>query len=192
LKPRCLILLGALVAASAALLFACGSTSSHESSTADDDVAAETVWTDTTSGLAWQSGAAVGTIPYLGENAQSYCAGLTWAGESGWRLPTITELRSLVRGCPATDAGDSCGVTNSCAQSNCWSNTCFGCTNYLGGPGPGGAYWPAELTGFVGASGYWSSTAVTDSPNALWVVNFFYGGVGNLSDIINGCVRCVR
>ncbi len=51
---------------------------------------------DAATGLEWQRG----TSPtWLTQAASvSYCDGLTLDGKTGWRLPTVTELSSLVPG----------------------------------------------------------------------------------------------
>ena len=46
-----------------------------------------------------------------GEDASIYCETLNADGYSDWRLPTLDELRSLVRHCPETFTGGSCPAT---------------------------------------------------------------------------------
>lgn len=48
---------------------------------------------DTRTGLTWQQSVDAGS--YTGANAKTYCGGLSLAG-TGWRLPTISELLTLV------------------------------------------------------------------------------------------------
>jgi hypothetical protein len=93
------------------------------------------LWVDPVSSLVWQRDVE-GNLTW--NAAKAYCdnspAGLTG---TGWRLPTISELRSLVRGCPATASGGECGVTDSCLGLSCWdTEDCNGCAS-LGGPTEG-------------------------------------------------------
>ena len=163
-----------------------------DSSPDDDDDTAETVWTDSTTGSMWQNGATVGSDNYDQPDAESYCTGLTWGGYSGWSLPDIDQLRSLIQGCPATGTGGSCDVTDSCLLESCENDSCGGCSD--GGPGPGGAYWPPEITGNV-FCWYWSSLGFTDDTGSYgWGVYFSsaditYAGVANVE---GNCARCVR
>ncbi len=67
-------------------------------------VAAETV-RDTGTGLVWQRAAPPGSVSFAAGNQQ--CADLVLGGESDWRLPSLTELETLVddsRVNPAIDA----------------------------------------------------------------------------------------
>jgi hypothetical protein len=126
--------------------------------------------------------------------AQTYCLALSWGGyASGWRLPTIDELRSLIRGCTDTLPGGACGVTasGSCLNfTGCWSSACADCTLYAG-PGPGGAYWPPQVTG--NPNWVWSSSAVTDHSGYFWGVNFDGGSVTDYQNSVSyAFVRCVR
>jgi hypothetical protein len=61
--------------------------------------------TDTKTKLIWQQAPAPSTMTW--ENARSYCAGIgATLGGSGWRLPTVKELQTLVdtsRSRPAID-----------------------------------------------------------------------------------------
>jgi hypothetical protein len=159
----------------------------------NDNDTAETVWTDPTTSLMWQNGTTVGSDTYVWQDAMNYCAGLIWGGYTGWRLPRIDELRSLVRGCDSSDTGGLCGVTDSCSDQNCWSVGCDGC-DPLGGPGPGGAYWPLEISGYVGNDDdYWSSsTFVVSGDNFSWPVNFYDGAI--MENYIDnyGNVRCAQ
>jgi len=61
---------------------------------------------DNRTGLKWVGRQSQARFNWTG--AQAYCAGLTWAGETGWRLPTGPELHSIVdlgQTLPAADAG---------------------------------------------------------------------------------------
>jgi len=67
------------------------------------EVSDETV-RDSQTGLLWQR--SVSADGYTWAQATAYCAGLTLAGQSGWRVPMVKELRSLVderRSRPAID-----------------------------------------------------------------------------------------
>ena len=50
--------------------------------------------TDSFTGLKWQKKHSSSKMPY--DSAVNYCNNLTIDGENGWRLPTITELQTLV------------------------------------------------------------------------------------------------
>jgi hypothetical protein len=119
-------------------------------------------------------------------DAKTYCQNL--AG-GGWRLPTISELRTLIRGCAGTQTGGACGVTDSClSYSSCWSDPCNGCDP---GAGPDdGNYGPAQLTG--NGNWYWSSSAVADGDSHAWDVNFDGGDVYGYPTDYDSYVRCVR
>ena len=55
---------------------------------------AESIWTDTATGYEWQNHATDGKYDW--DEAISCCDNLTWAGESGWRLPTREELETIL------------------------------------------------------------------------------------------------
>ena len=165
------------------------STDDDDSSDDDDDV-----WTDSATGLIWQK--TMGTDCWdEWDDAKEYCQNLNWGGHDNWRLPTISELRSLIRGCDATATGGSCGVTDSCLDGcDCYDSDLCGCTE---GSGPAnGCYWPPELEGKCGT--YWSSSeneyCETSSPwDSVWFVGFESGNILSGDKIINTCcVRCVR
>jgi hypothetical protein len=126
-----------------------------------------------------------------------YCNALDLGGygPGSWHLPTIGELRSLIRGCPATETGGPCGVTDTCLDAVCWDDSCTGCS-YFGGPGADGAYWPPELRGTSGTTAFllYSSSACADRPHTAWVVVFDDSGLGDsyTEDGGRGDVRCVR
>ena len=136
----------------------------------DDDVSSD-VWVDPNTGLMWQNGADH-TTPWTG--ARWYCEELTWGGYDDWRLPNISRLRSLIRGCSNTVTGGPCRVSKLCCFSECWNDPCSGC-DYLKGPGNEGRYWPDELDG--DGSWYWSATCIPGSGGCAWGVQFEYGWV---------------
>jgi hypothetical protein len=192
------------ICAGAISLFACAGGDDDDSrrdggDMSDDDISVDddmiVVWTDSSSGLMWQNGPDVGSVAYALMDSKSYCEALGWGGYEDWRLPTISELRSLVRGCDVTVAGGDCDVADDClSYPDCRNDSCSGCGN-LAGPGPGGAYWPQEISGKI--NWYWTWSEVENSYGlAVWIVDFNLGEVNNGyyggGEVEFGRVRCVR
>ncbi len=158
-----------------------GVDASRESLVIDADGTA----TDSASGLTWQVTPANGIIVAYSD-AVSYCQSLTLAG-GGWHLPTVSELRTLIRGCAATQTNGACGVRDTCpSAAGCLSDACKGCN---AGNGPDhGFYGPVGLGGDSGW--YWTATDVA-GVGGKWVVDFDTGriytsvGYGDLA-------RCAR
>ena len=122
--------------------------------------------------------------------AKVHCAGLDLGNHTDWRLPKIGELRSLIRGCPATELGSStCKVEEGgCLDSTCIDgNLCEYCA-INNGPADG-CYWPDEMQG--DCSWYWSSSSVADGGGNAWFVIFSYGSVMNNWENYGTRVRCV-
>lgn len=121
----------------------------------------------------------------LGE-AKAACEKLALCGREDWRMPTIDELRTLIRGCPSTQTGGSCAVrAGGCLMSSCQAG-CAGCgvaTNQL-------PYWPVAL----GASAlqHCSTTEVSNYPDNSWGVDFANGAVGEFESYPTCSLRCVR
>lgn len=145
-------------------------------------------WTDPATGLTWQNPPADSLMNWY--QAVTYCQQLPLAGE-GWHLPTIDEVRSLIRGCPATQTNGSCNVaSDQCMEMVCYDEeACEGCGSGLG---PGGAcYWPEELEGTC-VNGTHSSSPIEDGDNdAPWRANFGSGFVGPGNVGAYRSVRCV-
>jgi len=154
-----------------------------------DDDSGDGVWVDSSSGLMWQI--AQDCCGPLNE-AESYCQNLVLAGHSDWRLPTVSELRSLIRECDNTETGGSCGVTDSCLDSSCYDevNCYLACTE---NEGPAdGCYWPSELNGTCGW--FWSSSLYTNDIGFAWSIYFGFGSIAtndvNATNSMRS--RCVR
>lgn len=144
-------------------------------------------WTDPASCLTWQVTPTGGKKTW--SYAKSHCAGLSLDGYKDWRLPTIDELRTLIRGCPSTITGGSCNVEEGdCLAWPCRDNESRSVCPSYHGPGEGGCYWPDEMEGTC--IWYWSSSSV--GGGEAWAVNFDYGHVYNDGTGVDLHVRCVR
>ncbi len=154
----------------------------------DDNNDGGATWTDAESGLEWQDD----SLPTMNwPDAVAYCEDLEFGGDSDWRLPSIGELRTLVRGCDATATGGLCEVTDECLEQSCENDICLGCENN-NGPGVGGEYWPAELAD--NSTMAWSSSTVADNVGNAFVLIYSYAGITNafVKDSNELTVRCVR
>jgi len=154
------------------------------------------VCSDPNSGLMWQVEPTGGPMMWSfgdddtsGDNtAISHCPDISLGGYSDWRLPTISELRSLIRGCDDTETSGFCFVTDECLEEACRNDLCNGCSN--GGGPAGGCYWPSQMQG--ACNWYWSSSAVFAYDYLAWVVDFYNGYVDYNIYYSFYFVRCVR
>lgn len=162
-------------------VFSCG----DDDDDVDEDNTGEETWTDSSTGLIWQNGTGVGQVSYAWDEVESYCGNLNWSGYNDWRLPTISELRSLITGCDDTQTGGSCQVTDSCLDQSCWNTPCSGCEHE-----EFSCCYSLTLSGCCAV--FWSSSEVTNGDDAAWAADFSYGSVNGLTFDSDGRVRCVR
>jgi hypothetical protein len=153
------------------------------------------VWYDESSSLCWQDPPPSGTCTW--SEANSYCDSLDLGSHTDWRLPNISELISLIRGCvDGKETGDlspsacemtpaGCAVTDSCDNDI----NCATCADQSG-PGSGGCYWDPSLGGTC--LFYWSSSSRVSSTSYAWSVNFRYGHVYSSVKTGYGYTRCFR
>lgn len=209
----CSLLLGFLISCSSSTPIADGDesvdgdTEQESSSDGDEDVTVDgdeesipdgdstitgETWMDTATGLTWEAGTGI----YLAwDDALTHCDSLELGGYTDWRLPDISELRTLLRGCADTVTGGTCRIGTGEGQcldtgADCKTNACYGCDDGAG-PDAEGCYWQIELS--KGCTIYWSSSEATGGlgENA-WVVNFNYAGVDTSRIAYANYALCVR
>lgn len=162
----------------------------------DNSDAPEGTWVDSNTCLMWQIEG--GHHPRENETARRYCEILQIGGFNDWRLPSISELRTLVRGCLLTGEGGNCPVEDDCSDEDiCDDASCKGC-EAEDGPGPAGCYISSKLT--YPCDTYWSSTPVSGSEEYYWTIYFTTGDISSSrhadhtdeGDPIALYARCVR
>ena len=122
------------------------------------------------------------------KQAVDYCDGLRLAGHGDWRLPSISELRTLIEGCEATVAGGECIVSDDCTEDACQTAACFSC-RFGEGPG-GGCYSRPGL--LEPCEHYWSATRVPDNMDRAWAIGFAGGFIYKPRIYYVFHARCVR
>lgn len=147
---------------------------------------ADETWTDEATGLVWQVASDSGYVNWT--QAMAHCDSLTLDGHDDWRLPTISELRSLIRGCPGTESGGACGVSDECLAIECQTEGCYQCV-YGDGPS-NGCFGPTELAD--PCEYFWSSSTVAATEPRAWAVGFPSAFVYKPRVYFAFHARCVR
>ncbi len=161
------------------------------------------VCTDPNTCFQWQESPTGGTMDE--ESALTHCENLD-LNSVGWRLPNISELRTLVRNCSDIETGGACGVVDECApcgvgpedvcvDSSCWEESACNPSSCVDEGGPTGCYWPQELDG--NCNTFWSSSSYVVSAGIYyailaWTVDFFNGEAQTLQVEENSNARCMR
>ncbi len=133
---------------------------------------ANNVCHDPNTGLDWEE--ETGTIAGWGTN--EYCEQILnekkFGGFEDWRTPAISELRTLIRGCPGMMTYDNCKFDETCATDSCYEGcgqaSCL--KNPNEGPGVEGCYWESNLKGkcmaYYSTTKLWNQTMFISFENA--------------------------
>ena len=111
------------------------------------------------------------------------CNNLNEAGySSGWRLPTINELRTLVQNCSKTVSlpDGVCQVSDDCIQTSCKVENNCKCSS-------GNDYSKLGDTDSL-----WSGTKVDSSMSAAWYINFSNAYIDSTNTSEKKSARCVH
>jgi len=138
------------------------------------------------SGLMWQKSQAPNMMNYY--DAVEYCKDLTLDGYSDWRLPSISELKTLIVGCQS--GTDACSLSDKCLTSGCWTEKTCACKDNKG-PGEGG-YYLQKGVWQGGGNGFWSASVPSDNPDFACHVFFYNGNVYINYRNNEYAARCVR
>ncbi|MBP5406216.1 DUF1566 domain-containing protein [bacterium] len=114
----------------------------------------------------------------------SYCEELTEGGYTDWRLPSINELKTLIRNCTATMANSGlCPVKDpSCLHSACYKADSCSCEEDRNG----------EYSVFGDTEKFWSSSSTYEGSGVAWSVDFSTAGIYYHMKSSLFAVRCVR
>ncbi len=115
---------------------------------------------------------------------------------SGWRLPTINELRTVIRNCTTTEPGGNCRVTNECPYLEHESLICYtnqSCKKVFGDI----CSTSVEHSPFGEKGKLWSATTIGYDPTQAWYVGFKNGEIGysatnNNYEIYYRCVHNIE
>lgn len=154
-------------------------------------------WYDSTTDLSWQAALAGDSTSRTRSWQESldHCADIVFCGHNDWRLPTISELRSLISGCSTTRIGGRCGVIDTCrddsSSSTCYDEaSCSGCTEKSGVGSE--CYWPSAIQLDCLSFSFWSSTSSVGGSDGAWVVTFSEAGIETHAKSNTNREICVR
>lgn len=163
-----------------------------------------TYWNDPNTNLTWQDPQKDAyndkDIGLTQPDAVRYCEELVLGGHDDWRLPNIDEMRTVIRGNPATETGGDCPLHDGSERSDMSNPDCAPITEH-GGPGSNGCYWVPDFTGVCdkpdpAAEGhpleFVSATVSSDNPDWVGCVLFDNGAVSFNHILSYADVRCVR
>lgn len=148
----------------------------------------------TIDGKLWWSPKTADPMNWL--SALNYCEDLNKCEHSDWHLPTIDELKTLLKWrresqCKVSDTDNCLSFTD------CWtcSSCCHDCT--LGGGGEcnySSYYYDGRYSKLDDSGSLWSSSVPTEYTHSAWTVNFNAAQVYNKSksNTTEVYVRCVR
>ena len=148
----------------------------------------------TIDGKMWWSPKTADPMNWL--SALNYCEDLNKCEHSDWHLPTIDELKTLLKWrresqCKVSDTDNCLSFTD------CWtcSSCCHDCT--LGGGGEcnySSYYYDGRYSKLDDSGSLWSSSVPTEYTHSAWTVNFNAAQVYNKSksNTTEVYVRCVR
>ena len=137
----------------------------------DCGIAPFTTWTDQDTGLIWQAQNDSEVDSLTWEQAMIYCS--EDIGH-GWRVPTLEEVRTLVRNCPSTIMEGSCNVGEGrgCLSEACMDASCIGCEEW--NDIREDCYLPTQLKDFCGV--VWTATGAADNDTYAWCYRSSSGG----------------
>lgn len=142
-------------------------------------------WKDSSTGLMWQNPPNATELAW--QEGLDYCEHLVLAGYDDWRAPTLSELRSLIRGCELTASGGSCKASDACLdESSCKGDDCAGCVSL-----ESSCFWPKELLGKCTYYRTSSSASGVEYP-AAWYVEFSMAYIDITTKLSGEPIRCVR
>jgi formylglycine-generating enzyme required for sulfatase activity len=144
------------------------------------------VWEDRATGLIWQQDPPSEFVSW--SMAMKYCDAIVLDGHDDWRLPSISELRTLIRDCEGTVSGGSCPVTDECSAGDCTTDECYEC---VFGDGPNDGCFAAPELGRP-CEHYWSATPAAEFASRAWAVGFASGFVYKPRSVYSFHARCVR
>lgn len=136
--------------------------------------------------------------------AVKYCEDLDLDGKTDWRLPTISEIRTLVINCPDTETGGSCGITDDNASyADFYSESCQGCTYFVETEYDSYSILGDTLLDLNDGLGnsqvrMFSTSKVSDRDNRVWSLLFSEAGISMVDDSMDDAdqfkhhVRCVH
>ena len=108
-------------------------------------------------------------------------------------MPTISELRTLIKNCSGTITGGNCGVTDSCLSSSCENSYYNSCDYSDDGRYSkfGDTYWFWSASEDVSSEEGYSFWSVDFNDGSVFSLSLYYDSeIGVLDNYAR--VRCVR